>query len=71
MYVIIHDKHYASGDEVNIFISDPRQTTDYLAKNVFLPVVNNNNNSKFADKESKMLSTLLFCLYQGRELVLF
>ena len=47
----------------NNHIADPLHTTEYLAGNIFLPVVNNNNNSKFADKQSKLPSCSLWFTY--------
>jgi hypothetical protein len=37
-----------------IMFTDPLHTKEYLANNIFMPLVNNNNNSKFADKQSKL-----------------
>lgn len=43
---------------VKSLLTDPLHMKEYLAGNIFLPFVNNNNNSKFADKQSKLRCSL-------------
>ncbi|XP_028391299.1 lysosomal thioesterase PPT2-like isoform X2 [Dendronephthya gigantea] len=55
LYLFLYKKGFQDHLTIANYWNDPKHTKEYLAGNIFLPLVNNNNNSKFADKQKYRL----------------
>ena len=55
LYLLLYTKDFQDHLTIANYWNDPLHTAEYLAGDIFLPLVNNNNDSKFADKQKYLL----------------
>lgn len=55
LYRLLYTPEFQDHLTIANYWNDPLHTKEYLANNIFMPLVNNNNNSKFADKQKYLI----------------